>query len=138
MSDVPIPGESAPPTPVRPPADPREAELFDQVLGWLQVNVLRLIVTKVAPLIVGSGVVVSALAWLQDAIGVDLPTSVVAAFVVTVMAGVVATAFAYVKNHDGAAKLGTALLHLLELRERGAGALGELPPGEGKYGGFKY
>src|SRR6185436_8275405 len=85
----------------------------------MQTNVLRVIATRVIPLIVASGAVTGALAWLQDAVGLDLPTEVLAAAVFAVLAGITAIAFAYVKNHAGAAKLGAVLLELMKLKEEG-------------------
>jgi hypothetical protein len=94
----------------------REQELIDSSLDWLQVNVLKLIALRVVPLIVTSGVVTASLAWSQRAIGMNLPPAVVASFVLSVMSGVVLTAFAYVRNHAGATQLGKAVLELLSLR----------------------
>lgn len=98
------------------PTTEREQELIDGTLDWLQVNVLKLIALRVVPLIVTSGVVTASLAWSQKAIGMNLPPAVVASFVLSVMSGVVLTAFAYVRNHAGAAHLGKAVLELLSLR----------------------
>lgn len=104
-----------------------DSELADLALAWLQTNVLRVVALRVVPLVMASGVVTGALAWLQDVVGVDLPSTVVAAFVLSTMAGVVATAFAYVKNHGGAVILGTALLQLQKVQAEGQ-----------KVGGFKF
>lgn len=117
------------------PTDGQAEELVDIALSWLQTNVLRLIVTRVIPLVVGSGVVTLVLAWLQDALGLDVDPAVVTGFVVTVMGGVVATAFAYVRNHAGATHLGEALLRLTELRSLGetvTGELGTFEPAQGR------
>jgi hypothetical protein len=103
------------------------SEVTDGALSWLQVNVLKLIATRVVPLIMASGIVTGALAYLQDIIGVDLPVEVVSAFVVTVMAGVIATAFAYVKNHGGAVLLGKTLLELEMLYRAGQEAVDQTP-----------
>lgn len=106
----------------------REGEIVDMVLDWLQTNVLKIVVVKIIPLIMASGVVVGVLAWAQNALGLDLDPAVVTAFVVTTMSGVIAAAFAYVKNHGGAAHVGGILLELVKLRELGQ-AQG-LPPGD--------
>jgi hypothetical protein len=108
------------------PEPNREAELVDGVLDWLQTNVLKLIFTRVIPAIMASGVMLAVLAWLQDAIGLDLDPAIVATWVGVVMAGVITTLFAYVRNHGGAAHIGATLLELLKLRE--AAGVG-LPPG---------
>lgn len=107
MSQQPVPGESTIAT-----GRPVEAVLAEQALDWLQVNVLKLLVTRVIPLVLASGLVTGALAWLQDTVGVDLPPSVLATICFTAMAGVVGAATAYVKNHAGAAHLATAVLEL--------------------------
>lgn len=112
-----------------PPAPDRETEIVDMVLDWLQVNVLKLIALRVVPLVMASGVAVGALAWLQDAAGLNLDPLVVTGFVVSVMSGVVGIAFAYVKNHGGAAALGGVLLELLKLKEIGQATQ---PPGIGE------
>jgi len=109
-----------------PPAPDRETEMVDMVLDWLQVNVLKLIALRVVPLVMASGVAVGALAWLQDVAGLNLDPLVVTGFVVSVMSGVVGIAFAYVKNHGGAAALGGVLLELLKLKEIGKATQ---PPG---------
>lgn len=109
-----------------PPAPDRETEIVDMVLDWLQVNVLKLIALRVVPLVMASGVVVGTLAWVQDVVGLDLDPLVVTGFVVSVMSGVVGIAFAYVKNHGGAAGLGGVLLELLKLKEIGQATQ---PPG---------
>jgi hypothetical protein len=112
-----------------------QQELEDSAVDWLQTNVLRLVATKVVPLIMASGLVTGAIAWLQDAVGIDLPAAAVATFIGSVMAGVVVVAFAYVKNHGGAAYLGRTLLELKTLQARGAlaeqqGVTPGLPSGE--------
>lgn len=99
--------------------------MTDIALDWLQTNVLRLLVTRVVPLVLGSGLVTGAAAWAQDAIGMDLPTEVVASVALPMLVGVVAIAFAYVRGHAGAAKLGEAVLKLQEVRELGQQQLRE-------------
>lgn len=119
---MPVPGEtlsSPPPLAGHPPASAAEAELSDIALNWLQTNVLRLLVTRVVPLVLGSGLVTGAAAWAQDAVGMDLPTEVVASVALPMLVGVVAVAFAYIRGHAGAAKLGEAVLKLAEIRELG-------------------
>jgi hypothetical protein len=98
----------------------RAKELSEVALDWMQTSVLRVIVTRVVPLVMGSSIVTAVLAWLQNAVGLNLPTPVVTAWVVTVMGGVIATAFAYVKNHGaGAAIVGKAALELETIYEAG-------------------
>lgn len=111
----------------------RDQELADLALNWLQTNVLRLIAVRVIPLIMASGVVTGGLAWLQDAVGIDLDPAVLTAYVVATMAGVVAVAFAYVKNHGGAAYIGAALLELAKVQEAGKAGppVFNLTPGTG-------
>lgn len=111
MSSQPVIGESPP---VLAPS--REEEITDEALAWLRVNVLKQITTRVVPLVVTSGVVVGGLAWLQDEIGVDLPTGVVASVTFTVMATIALAVLAYIHNHAGAAKLGAVLLELQRYR----------------------
>jgi len=106
--------------------DPREAELVEQVLSWLQTNVLQLIITRIVPLIMASGVVLAGLAWLQDEIGIDLDPAAVATFIGTTMAAVVAAVFAYVRNHGGAAQMGSVLLQILELKKQGEADLARM------------
>lgn len=120
--------EDTPPgdaTPAQPSLSQEEA-LIDQVLDWMQTNVLRLIALRVVPLLVGSTVVTGVLAWVQDALGLDLPTEVVTALAFTMIAGVVAVAFTYVRNHAGAAKLGAVVLELLKVKAEGEKAALEL------------
>lgn len=89
-------------------------ELIRGALDWLQTSVLRLIVTRLIPLILGTGIVTAVLAWLQDAVGLNLPPAAVATFMGTVMAGAVGVAFTYVRNHgQGAAALTATLLNLM-------------------------
>jgi hypothetical protein len=98
----------------------RENELADAALKWVQTNVLRLVALRVVPLIVGTGTFNAVLIWAQAEIGLGLDPAEVAAWIGTTMAGVVATAFAYVRNHgQGAALLGRALLELEKLRQAG-------------------
>jgi hypothetical protein len=128
---APIPGEPLsgyPPLDGPPPVAPAvaEDELSGIAVDWLQTNVLRLLVTRVVPLMLGSGLVTGAGAWAQDALGVDLPTEVVASIVLPVVVGVVVILFAYVRNHSGATKLGTAVLELQRLRELGQQQLREI------------
>lgn len=101
---------------------PVEVVLAEQALDWLQVNVLKLLATRVIPLVIASGVVTGGLAWLEEKIGVNLPPATLATICFTMLAGVVATATAYVKNHSGAAKLGAALLELKKVQSAGVKA----------------
>lgn len=111
----------------------RDQELADLALSWLQTNVLRIVALRVIPLVMASGVVTGGLAWLQDAVGINLDPAVLAAFVLSTMAGVVAVAFAYVKNHGGAAYIGAALLELAKVQEAGKAGppVFNLTPGTG-------
>jgi hypothetical protein len=97
----------------------RSDQLTDLALDWLQTNVLRIVAVKVLPLLAGFGALNAVLAWLQAEVGLDLPPEVVATWVGTTMAGAIASAFAYVKNHGGATVLGKVLLELEELRNVG-------------------
>ena len=45
----------------------RSTQLTDLALDWLQTNVLRLIATRVLPLLASFGALNAVLAWLQDA-----------------------------------------------------------------------
>lgn len=110
---------------------PRSQQLTDLAVDWLQTNVLRLIATKVLPLLAGFGALNAVLAWLQDEVGLNLPPEVVVAWLGTVMAGAVAAAFAYVRNHGGAAVLGRVLLELEQLGDAGEAAR-ELSAAEGR------
>lgn len=99
----------------------RADELADAALDWVQTNVLRLVATKVVPLILSAGALNVALAWLQAELGLGLDPAEVATFIGSTMAGVVAVAFGYVRNHgQGAAIVGRALLEVEKLKQIGA------------------
>ena len=109
--------DSEPPSYDEIPVPDRSQELDDLALDWLQTNVLKLIVTRLVPLIVGSATVALLLAWLQDTIGLDVDPAVVTGFVVTVVGGIVAVVFSYVRNHgNGAAAVGTALIEMEKMK----------------------
>jgi hypothetical protein len=107
-----------PPETDQPPD--RSQELVDYALDWMQSSAIKVIGAKLLPLILGSGALATGLAWLQDAIGIDLSPAAVTGLIGTIIAGAVVMAFAYVRNHGrGAAQLGTALVELQKLREAG-------------------
>lgn len=98
----------------------RSQDLVDYALDWMQSSALKVIGTKLIPMIVASGAVATVLAWLQDVVGIDLNPAAVTGLIGTVVAGVVVMAFAYVRNHGrGAAQLGTALVELEKLKAAG-------------------
>lgn len=114
------------------PAPDRQLEARDNVLDWLQTNVLKLIGLRLVPLLAGWTVLQVGLAWLQDAIGLDLPPAVVASWVGTAIAGLVAVMFAYIRNHGQGVALVTAeLLHTeaLEASMTESTAASSPPPG---------
>lgn len=98
----------------------RSQELTDYALDWMQSSAIKVMSTKLLPLILGSGAAAAALAWVQDAIGIDLNGNAVAALVGTIVVGAIVMAFAYVRNHGrGAAQLGVALVELEKLKSAG-------------------
>lgn len=123
-------------TPALPPDDlqpDRSQELTDYALDWMQSSAIKVMSTKLLPLILGSGVAATALAWLQDTVGIDLNRNAVAALVGSIVIGAIVMAFAYIRNHGrGAAQLGVALVELEKLREAGLQyqPTAELPPGD--------
>jgi hypothetical protein len=114
-------------SPEVPPPLNGEQELVDQALGWLETNVVKLIATKLVPLVVTSGVVVSTLAWLQKELGLNLPSEVVAVAVGTAMFAVAGMAFEYIRNHGrGAAQVTVKALEVVQKHnERSRGLLEE-------------
>lgn len=119
------------------PSDTREQELVDQAVDWLNVNVAKLIMVRLVPLIMASGVVTVGLAWLQEELGLNLPPSVVSAWVGAVILGVAGIVLTYIRNHgQGAAHLAGKVLDMVAAGERptvvnlpGVVAVTEAPPG---------
>jgi hypothetical protein len=110
------------------PVPDRSQELVDYALDWMQSSAIKVMSTKLLPLILGSGVAASALAWLQDEVGINLNPTAVAALVGSIVVGAIVMAFAYVRNHGrGASALGVALVELEKLREAGRQYQPELP-----------
>lgn len=107
------------------PLQQRQSEdLTDSALNWLQTNVQKIILGRLVPLIVGTSAVTIGLAWLQDAIGIDLNPADVTAFIATTILGVSSLAFQYVRNHGhGQAHLGGILLELEKIQQAGASTM---------------
>jgi len=108
------------PSDVNPGPPDRSQDLVDYALDWMQSSAIKVIGAKLLPMIVASGALASGLAWVQDAIGIDLQPAAVASLIGTIVIGAVVMAFAYVRNHGrGASQLGTALLELEKLKVAG-------------------
>lgn len=94
-----------------PSKAPPDDELIQKALEWLQTDVLKIIITRLIPLIVGTSAVSVILVWLQDKLGIDLTPAEIVAFLSTIAVPLTGMIFAYIKNHIGATGLAqTALM----------------------------
>jgi hypothetical protein len=96
----------------------REGEATDLALDWIHSTFARTVALKIIPLLLPTiGIV---LAWLQDAIGLDIDPTVVATVLGSALIGAAGIVLQWVRNHGrGATQLSEALLHLQAMRAEG-------------------
>lgn len=110
----------------------QEEQALDAAIAWAEQSVIRLLVTRGLPLLLSWGVFNGGLAWLQGAIGLNLPKSVVAGWVISMLAGGVVALGAFVLNHGrgAAAVLSTIIAASKVTLAEGQAAVGEVTGGE--------
>lgn len=111
----------------------KQDEAFDLAIDWLRSTAARTIALRVVPVLMPT--VGIFLAWLQDAIGLDLDPTVVATVLGSALIGASSVILTWVRNHGrGARDIAVTLLETHDTYEYGRRTY-DKTVGPGKHGG---